>query len=241
MTDPYAQISRIYDAEFDAASVDVGFFAARLDRRATLVLGCGTGRVVRGLEGARPVVGVDRSADMLATARTRCTSRFVRADLRDFDAALAGETFGNIVIPNAGFNFLASRADQAACLGACARALAADGDLWLDLPMPDAAHLGERSTPELPAWEGRLDGAEARRTREVRRSAEAQRLELIDRYWLDGEFLAESVLRLRQIWPAEAEWMLEANGWYADEILGDHAGGPIRDGCPRLLIRARRA
>ena len=68
--DPYARIAAVYDAEFNAADTDVlGYERPRVGNR-VLVLGCGTGRVSRGL-GAPEVVGLDRSEPMLDRARQR--------------------------------------------------------------------------------------------------------------------------------------------------------------------------
>lgn len=237
MTEPYAEIAAFYDAEFDGLDTDAAFFARHAAPGRLLVLGCGTGRIVRALAGTREVVGLDRSAPMLALAARRVPgARFVQGDMTAFDLG----RFGEVLIPNAGFAFLPTRRDQAACLAACARAVDLGGQLVVDVPMPDFARLGERHTPEKPAWEGRVDGREARRTREVFREPELQRLVLVDRYWFGDRLVATSELRLRQMLPAELEWMLEAAGFAVDALCGDHAGGPIRAGCPRIVARAAR-
>ena len=196
------------------------------------MLGCGTGRVATSLRGN--VVGLDRSEPMIEHARHihRGAVRWVVGDMRKFELGL----FDRIVIPNASFSFLSSRADQAACLQSCAAALRPGGQLILDLPMPDPAWLGHAHTPERPAWEGTVEGRPARRTREVRRYPVAQRLELTDRYFVDDLPLATSLLTLRWIWPAEVEWMIEAAGMYVERLLGDYADRPLHEGCPRLLV-----
>ncbi len=232
--DPYARIAAIYDVEFADAVADLAWYARNLDGGATLVLGCGTGRVAATLAGS--VTGVDRSEPMIAHARAvhGRRVRWVVGDMRAFDLGL----FDQIVIPNASFAFLRTRADQAACLAACAAALRPGGRLVVDVPMPDVAWLHHAHTPEMPAWNGIVDGRPARRTREVRRYPVAQRLELTDRYFLDEEPLATSILVLRQTWPAEVEWMMEAAGMYVDRLIGDYADRPLHEGCPRLLVLA---
>jgi SAM-dependent methyltransferase len=234
--DPYERIAPFYDAEFASADADVSWFARRTSGGATLVLGCGTGRVARGLAApGRVVIGLDRSGRMLELARRAAPGiRWVEGDMRSFDLG----TVDAIIAPNAAFSFLRSRADQAACLSSCERALRSGGELWIDVPMPDLRWLGQPHTPEFAAWEGRVEGRIARRSREVRRFPVAQRLELTDRYRLDDELVATSLLVLRLIWPAEAEWMVEAAGMYVDAMYGDYAGNPLREGCPRLLLRA---
>ncbi len=236
--DPYAQIAAFYEEEFREAEVDARAFAAAAPRASTLVLGCGTGRVSRLLAQDRAVVGLDLSAPMLIAARERDpTTRYIAGDMRAFELG----KFGVIVIPNASFSFLRTRGDQARCLAACAAAIDDGGELWIDVPMPDFSWWAEPHTPERPAWEGVIHGQPGRRTREVFRRAEQQQLDLHDRYYLGSTLKATSVLRLRMMLPGEIEWMLEANGWYAEDVWGDHGFGRVRPGCPRVLVRARRA
>ena len=235
MADPYAQIARFYDAEWDDVETDIAFYGRQGTSGRLLVLGCGSGRVVRGLERVRPVVGLDRSEPMLVAARARSSAAYVHGDMRDFDVG----RFEEIVIPNASFSFLPTRADQAACLGACRRALVPGGALWIDIPMPDFARQAEGHTPERLAWEGRLDGRPAKRTREVSRRPEAQRLDRTDRYWDGDDLVATSTLELRLVYPSELEWMVEACGFFVDALFGDHSGSPIHAGSPRIIARAR--
>ena len=234
--DPYARIADAYDAEFDDAEADVAGYAARGVGGALLVLGCGTGRVCRGLATQRAVTGLDRSADMIARARLRSPGEvaYVVGDMTSFDL----ESFAEVVIPNAAFAFLPDRASRSACLAACRRALSAGGPLTLDLPMPDFGLLGHAHTPEREAWVGRVGGVLTRRTREVFRSPVAQSIRLIDRYWVEGARVAESELKLHLFTPDELEWMLEACGFYVEATFGDHRGGPLREGCDRLIVRA---
>ncbi len=233
--DPYAHIAAFYDAEHDRATgADILGYARRGVPGPLLVLGCGTGRVCRGLEDHRTVVGLDASAAMLARARGR--SRYVLGDMRAFDLG----TFSEVLVPNGAFAFLKTRADQAACLDAVHRALKPGGAVTLDLPMPDFSRLGTPHTEEKPAWRGEVDGRPARRTREVWRHPVAGRLHLLDRYYLGDALVASAHLHLRLAFPRELEWLLEAAGFDVDALWGDHAGGPLREGCPRLLVRATR-
>ncbi len=235
--DPYALIAHFYEAEYGHLETDVGFFARRAGSGRLLVLGCGTGRISRRLAPTRPVVGLDLSAPMLELARGLApAAESVQGDMRSFDLGL----FGEIIVPNAAFSFLPTRADQAACLGACHAALRPGAPLTLDLPMPDFGQWAQAVSPETTVWEGEVQGLPARRSRSTRRDPARQRLDITDRYFLDGVEVALSQLPLRLMLPGEVEWMLEASGFYVDELLGDYAGGPIRAGCPRLLARAVR-
>jgi trans-aconitate methyltransferase len=233
--DPYELVARFYEIEFEPHQGDVAYFERVLGPGRLLVLGCGTGRVARPLAAGRSVVGLDRSAPMLQIARQKAPHvDWVEGDMRDF----ALGAFAEVLIPNASFAFLTSRADQAACLGSCRRALPDGGRLLIDVPMPDVTRWGEAHTPEKTAFEGQLDGRHVKRTREVRRSIARQRLELLDRYYVDGARVADSLLVLRVTLPGEMEWMLESAGFYVDEIVGDYSGGSLKDHSPRLLVHA---
>lgn len=238
--DPYAGwAAASYDAEFGEADADVRGYAERGVPGPLLVLGCGTGRVCRGLAPLRPVVGLDRSAAMLAQARAHPRSagiRWVEGDLTDFDLG----PFAELLVPNGAFNFLPDRRAQAACLAAAHRALPPGAPLTLDLVVPDHARLGEPHTAEAFAWEGRVEGRTVRRTREVWREAWAGRLRLVDRFYVDGTCATTSVLPIRLVVPSEAEWMLEAAGFSVDAIFGTHRGDRFDAEADRLLVRAIR-
>jgi SAM-dependent methyltransferase len=237
MTDPYATVADFYDAEFQPANADVSWFARVGAGGPLLVLGCGTGRVTAPLSALRPVTGLDRSEPMLARARARGDgARYVAGDLRSFDVGI----FAEIILPNAAYAFLHSRADQLACLSACARALPSGGSLIIDVPAPDFERLAEPHTPERLAWEGLLHGQPARRTREVTRRPLAGRLDLLDRYWLGETLVGTSLLELQLSTPRELEWACEAAGFWVDSLHGDYTGRPLHEGCPRILVKAYR-
>ncbi len=175
---------------------------------------------------------------MIAAARRRDPrSTYVLGDMCDF----ALGPFDEILLSNASFAFLHRRADQDRCLAACHRALAPGGILWVDLPFPDLSLLARPHTPEAPAWEGTVGGRSFVRTREVHRRAHLLQLDLVDRFYEDGALVATSTLPLQLAWPRELEWMLESQGrFFVDALFGDYGGGPFRDGCDRLLVRAQR-
>lgn len=237
LPEPYRDVARVYDAEFEHAQADIAGYARRGVPGRLLVLGCGTGRVSHALADHRPVVGLDRSPSMLARARARGGPvDYQLGDLRSFDLG----SFDEVILPNAAFSFLLTRADQLACLVGVSRTLPSGAPLTLDLPMPDFSLLGTAHSPERPAWTGLVDGEEWHRTREVFRLPVAQRLSLVDRYYAGGGLRHVSTLELRLVFPAELEWICEAAGFWVDAWWGDHAGGPIREGCDRLLVRAIR-
>lgn len=236
-TPPYDTIAAFYDAEHRELEADVAYFARHGGSGRLLVLGCGTGRIGRILGPSREVVGIDQSEPMLAIARANAPhATYVQGDIRDFSLG----QFAEIIVPNAVFNFLATRADQHRCLSCCAEALKPGGELVLDMPMPDFRLLGTPHTPEKLAWEGRVGGEEARRTREVRRFPVQQRLEITDRYYVGDELKATAVLLLRWVLPAEVEWMLEGCGFVVESMHGNYSGSSVGEVSPRLLVRAIR-
>jgi SAM-dependent methyltransferase len=241
MSDPYAAVvADCYDAEFDHADADIAGYARRALPGPVLVLGCGTGRVCRGLAGTRTIVGLDRSPDMLAHARAHPRAgdtRSVEGDVADF----ALGRFREVLLPNGVFNFLPDRRRQLACLTAVRAALTEDGIATFDLVMPDFELLAVPHTPETPAWSGHVRGVPVVRTREVFRDPVAATLRLVDRFYASDRCLGMTELSLRLVFPNELEWMLEGAGLYTDERFGDHRGGPLRTGCDRLLVRAGRA
>jgi SAM-dependent methyltransferase len=235
--DPYERIAGAYDAEFDHAEADIADFGRRLSGRRVLVVGCGTGRVNRALASLADVTGIDRSTPMIERARVRGPRqlRYEVADMCDFDL---GE-FDDLIVPNASFAFLPDRAARAAAL-ACFRHACPRGVITLDLPAPDNSLLSTAHTAEKPAWEGRVNGELWRRTRESWRFPLEQTLILLDRYYgPEAGPPLRSELRLHMFWPDEIEWMLEANGLYAESVEGGHQGQRVRDGCDRLYVRAR--
>jgi len=235
--DPYEAIAAFYEAEHERLEADVAFFDRLSEGGHLLVLGCGTGRYGRVLGYSHKVTGLDRCEPMLAIARQKAPmATYVRGDMRDFDLG----RFDEIVVPNGGFNFLPTRADQVRCLECCHRALRPGAALTLDLPMPDFRLLGTSHTPEKVAFETEFDGGLLRRTREVQRAPVSQRLELLDRYYLDGKLVATAPLVLRLVYPAEAEWMMESVGFCVDALYGDYAGRPLSETSPRLIVRAVR-
>ncbi len=146
--DDYA---RFYDWE-NARTMgrrDVRFWQdfARREAGPLLELGCGTGRILIPVArtGAR-VVGVDRSAPMLASAKTRARRlarasrpRLVRADIRSLP--FPDCSFSAVMAPYGILQSLTKDRDLAATLAESARVLKRGGTLGIDL------------VPDLPAWD----------------------------------------------------------------------------------------
>lgn len=107
----------------------------KLNPHRVLELGCGTGRVTRVLrEGSRHVVGLDRVHAVLSRARERLGGvggvHLVRGDLR---APPVRSDWDLIAAPNDPLIHLRRDRDRGRALESCARLLARDGRLILDL------------------------------------------------------------------------------------------------------------
>lgn len=212
-----------------------------------LELGCGTGRVCVPLARAGAhVVGVDRSAAMLARARARRRRahadqmlQLVRADIRSlpFDA----NCFQIVIAPYGIIQSLLSDRDLRAVLQAAARALEPGGRLGIDI------------VAELPGWReyrnqvqlrGRL-GPNTQVTliesvvQEPRRRLTGFTQRFITR---TGRQSAEHRFNLQFRTPSlqQLSKQLEQAGFRVDSLLGGYAGNPWREGSEAMIIVARR-
>ena len=129
---------------------DIGFWQrlAAAQRGPVLELGCGTGRIaVPLLKAGIPLVGIDRSAPMLARARQRLRragladrALLVRGDIRSLPFRGGRQRFKLVMAPYGMLQSLTREADLQATLESIARVLAPGGLLGIDL------------VPDLPRW-----------------------------------------------------------------------------------------
>jgi SAM-dependent methyltransferase len=135
----------------DVAGIEAVLAAHGAPRPARVLdLGCGDGRIAVPLAGAgHQVTGLDLSESMLAAAGQRAREhgvgvRFIRADMRDADAA--GGPFDVVVSWFSSFGYFGDPAADAATLAAVARALSPGGVLLLETQHRDriaATHAGQ--------------------------------------------------------------------------------------------------
>ena len=125
---------------------DIAFWT-RVAQRAggpVLELGCGTGRISTPLaDAAVPLVGIDRSAEMLArfksgAAKNAAPPRAVLGDIRSLPFADA--SFAAVIAPYGVLQSLTQPSDLATTLAAASRVLRAGGVLGIDL------------VPDVPNW-----------------------------------------------------------------------------------------
>jgi ubiquinone/menaquinone biosynthesis C-methylase UbiE len=210
-----------------------------------LELGCGTGRITLPLAHAGiPMVGVDRSAGMLARAarrarrrRARAAVHLVRGDIRRLPFPPA--SFALVIAPYGILQSLVRERDLAAALDAVRRVLEPGGTFALEL------------VADLPAWD-----EYSRRTTLRGRRAGGARVTLIESVRQDRrrrltrfeqEFIergARGVVRrrfslvFRTLSVPQMSRRLARAGFAVSALVGDYEGGPWRREADAWIILA---
>jgi SAM-dependent methyltransferase len=214
----------------------------------TLELGCGTGRVLVPLARAGvPIIGVDRSAAMLARARRRLRrlrrpvhAWLVLADVRRLP--LASGSLDTVLAPYGLLQSLLSDTDLDRALGAVAGVLRRGGVFAADL------------VPDLPRWreyERRvsLRGTGLRRGThltlvETVRQDRARHLTIFDQEYVERRGRSRSTQRFslvfRTLSMPELCGRLARAGFRVDALHGDYAGGAWREDADTWLVLATR-
>jgi SAM-dependent methyltransferase len=197
-----------------------------------LELGCGTGRVTVPIAKTRTaVVGIDRSAPMLARASARLRrakltrlASLVRGDIRTLP--FPSRHFALVMAPYGILQSLTRERDLAAALIAVHRVLRKGGRFGIDL------------VPDLPVWseyekKKTLSGSMGR-TRvslvESVRQDRARRLTMFDQRYTATRGRERRVyefsLTFRTLTIRAMTARLERAGFAVDAVLGDYQGGP---------------
>ena len=227
---------------------DVPFWrrvAARADGP-VLELGCGTGRVSRPLGRAGvDLVGIDRSAPMLARAIAKSPNhpitqslRYVRGDIRALPFADA--SFAMVLAPYGILQSLTRPSDLAATLASVARVIAPGGTFGIDL------------VPDVPKWQeyenrvqlhGRARGARLTLIESVRQDR-ARRLTTFEQTYVErrGAQRREHrfALVFRTLSVPQMTRQLSRAGFTVDAVLGDYRGRPWDDRADVWILMARR-
>jgi ubiquinone/menaquinone biosynthesis C-methylase UbiE len=230
---------------------DVDFWG-RMGTRANgavLELGCGTGRVTIPVAraGVR-VVGVDRSADMLAHARRRSkrgrlTKRvsWVRSDIRVLPFRLSAR-FGLVMAPYGILQSLVRESDLKATLASVARVLPKGGVFGIDL------------VPDLPVWKEYRNRVRFRGSRrggqshitlvESVRQDRKKKLTIFDQTYVErrGRHRRSHRFSLvfRTLTVPQMTRRLERAGFRIKAVLGDYNGEPWDPRADVWLILAER-
>lgn len=241
----YRTVSRYIDREH--VHEDSRAFWRRMARTAddagVLELGCGTGRITSVLaEGARPVVGVDLSPEMLERARARLAPRpgvhLLRADMRRLP--LAGD-FGLVTAASDPFAHLERDEDRERSLCEAARVLAADGRFVLELHWLDPDHLAAAGRPGGFERTRSLgpDGEELRIRETWHCDEETRRCTARYEYVRGGRVVDEASFRAR-LWSVdEVRRRLAGAGLRVRSLWGDFDRTPFDPASSaRLLVEA---
>lgn len=230
---------------------DVAFwrdFALRTGGRA-LELGCGTGRVAVPLARAGvPIVGIDRSAEMLAFARRRLRRAklqgrlsLVRGDIRHLPFRRRAP-FDLVLAPYGILQSLLEDRDLAATLEAAGAALRRGGRLGVDL-VPDvprwreysrrvtlAGHRGPRRTPI--------------RLVESVHHDRRRRLTVFEHEYIEGAGPSRRrrtfTVTFRTLSVPDMCGRIERAGFRIDAVLGDYDGGPWDPRADSWIVLATR-
>jgi ubiquinone/menaquinone biosynthesis C-methylase UbiE len=211
-----------------------------------LELGCGTGRVTRPLARAGiEVVGIDRSAPMLARAITSSpirqltnSLRLVRGDIRALP--FTARSFSMVLAPYGILQSLTRPSDLTATLASVAAVVEPGGVFGIDL------------VPDVPKWReyankvqlrGRAAGADLTLVESVRQDRK-RRLTTFEQRYIERRggrtrnHCFELVFRTLSV--PQMSRQLERAGFQVDAVLGDYRGRPWDDRADVWIIMARR-
>jgi ubiquinone/menaquinone biosynthesis C-methylase UbiE len=244
------EYARFYDWEnartFGRRDVSFWRRVARRTSGRILELGCGTGRILKPLtRDGLDIVGIDRSAAMLARTRgrRRGTSagqlRVVRGDVRALPFADA--RFSLVLAPYGILQSLLRDPDLVATLSSVARVLEAGGLFGIDL------------VPDVPNWKeyrrkvqmrGRGAGGAHLTLIESVRQERDKHLTTFEQCYLErrGRSTAEHRFELTFRTPPMRSMIrrIEKAGFTVETMLGDYRGGPWDERADAWILLARR-
>jgi len=213
-----------------------------------LELGCGTGRVTMPLAHAGVhVVGIDRSGEMLARARTRVRRqrRGVRPDLLRGDIRhlpFSDRSFQLVMAPYGILQSLLSERDLKTALTEVARVVEPDGMFGLELvaDLPSWAEHGKRVSMRGRRSPG---GTQVTLLESVRQD-KANRLTIFDQEFVERRGRAVRrqtfALTFRTLSVPQMTKRLEAAGFQVEMLLGDYQGGPWEPRADVWIVMARK-
>jgi ubiquinone/menaquinone biosynthesis C-methylase UbiE len=214
-----------------------------------LELGSGTGRITLplGRAGVR-IVGIDRSAPMLARARQRFARaglsrriRLVRGDIRHLPFPVS--TFATVLAPYGVLQSLLRERDLVATLDAVHRVLRRGGTFGVDLVADLPAWEEYRKRQSLRGW--RRQGGTHVTLVETVRQDRARRLTIFDQEFIErhGRHRRTSrfALTFRTLSVPQMVRRLEKAGFGITALLGDYRGGPWDPRAEVWMILARKA
>ena len=226
-----------------------------------LELGCGTGRISIPLGRAGvPLLGIDRSAAMLARARTRVRRgrltgdvSLVQGDIRHLpligSAPPPGRKrarrrgFALVLAPYGILQSLLHERDLAAALAEVYRVLEPGGTFGLELVADLPSWEEYRKRVSLRGWRGRRGGAHVTLVESVRQDR-ARRRTIFDQEFTERRGEQRRVhrfsLAFRTLSVPQMKRRLEKAGFEVSALLGDYRGGAWDPRAEVWVILARR-
>jgi SAM-dependent methyltransferase len=201
-----------------------------------LELGCGTGRIALPIARAGvTLVGIDRSAAMLARARTRVRRarrddrvQLVRGDIRHLPFRKR-PPFAMVRAPYGVLQSLLRERDLAATLDAVRDALPRGGRFGLELVADLPSWEEYRKRVSLSGWRHKAGGAHVTLTETVRQDRE-RKLTIFDQEFTEKrgrqKLTRNFSLTFRTLTVPQMVRRLEKAGFVVDALLGDYHGGP---------------
>jgi ubiquinone/menaquinone biosynthesis C-methylase UbiE len=214
-----------------------------------LELGCGSGRVSIPLaKAAVDLVGIDRSAPMLARARKRILKSsdphirksltLIRGDIRVLP--FAADSFAMVLAPYGILQSLIRPRDLTATLASVARVVAPGGTFGIDL------------VPDVPKWReyenrvqlrGKARGAQITLIESVRQDPK-RRLTTFEQTYVERRGAQKREhrfdLTFRTLTVRQMTGQLERAGFRVDAVLGDYRGRPWDDRADVWIIMAKK-
>jgi len=231
---------------------DVPFWrtVARGARGPVLELGCGTGRIAVPLARAGvTLVGVDRSAAMLARARHRVaragfTRRvpLIRGDIRHLPFPVS--SFSTVLAPYGVLQSLLRERDLAAALASVHGVLEPGGTFGLELVADLPAWEEYRRRVSLKGWRGRPGGSRVTLVETVRQDR-ARGLTIFDQEFVERRgrrrHTRRFVLAFRTLSVPQMARRLDKAGFTVTALLGDYQGGRWDPRADVWVILAKRS
>lgn len=255
MPDFYATSARYYDADYAALGYadDIPFYVELALRAGGTVLemGCGTGRILlpTAHAGVR-ILGLDASADMLATLRKSLASEPAEVQQRisliqgDVRTTFIDSRFALVTAPFRVVQHLLERDDQRAWLRNVRRHLAPGGALCFDVFQPDFVRMTQLGKPTVELE--RKDPATGQRIRRLAQTSphfETQRLDVRLQWVTEDSAGADLLLdtvefTMRWFMRGEIENLLELEGFRITDYWGSFQREPFGRGSRQQIVRA---
>lgn len=240
MESEFDLLARYYDLDQAGYTDDIPFYLSLAQRCGSPIfeLGCGTGRLLVPLaQAGYQITGVDVSPAMLDIARQKVAKAgleerviLVQADMRSM--ALPGRYRLGIC----GLYTLlhvACLPDQSAVLKTAFRHLDSGGILALDLPNPHTSMLTEEQAPVLLEKEI-MDPLSGHRIFKLYSHRTDLSTQTTESTWIYDEMDAQGgvrrtviPLRMRWLYPYEAQLLMEAAGFTVEQIYGSYELEPF--------------